>query len=217
MRDSDKREFSELISATLKIYRAEADTEVLRLWWAILCQHEMSAVSAGFRAFLSDKKSKFQPVPADIIDFIERIVPDGRLGADEAWAMIPRNEYASVVMTDEMSEALGIAQPLLDVGDPVAARMAFKESYKRIVERNKVSGIAPKWFPSLGRDPTMREEAVNEAVRFGRLTSEHSVKLVPSISSATSCLAIEDRREISPEQIKDNLARLREIKLRKVA
>lgn len=210
MRDSDKKAFAELVRATLKMYRAEADAEVLRLWWAIMCQHEMNVVSAGFSAFLSDKKSKFQPVPADIIEFIERLVPDGRLGADEAWAMIPRDEHVSAVMTDEMSEAMGAAQPLLDEGDQVAARMAFKEAYVRIVEKNKLAGIAPKWFPSLGRDPAMREAVLVEAVRLGRLSVEHASVTAPAIS-APSPAAIEDKRGISREQAIANIAQLKQM------
>lgn len=213
MRDSDKKEFAELVRATLKMYRAEADAEVLRLWWAILCRHEIGVVSAGFSAFLSDKKSKFQPVPADIIEFIERLVPDGRLGADEAWAMIPRDEHASAVMTEEMAEAMGAAQPLLDEGDQVAARMAFKEAYVRIVENNKLSGIAPKWFPSLGRDPAMREAVMNDAVRRGRLGLDHAAKSVPAIADRTQNrrLAIEDKAPVSNAKALENLAKIRQM------
>ena len=213
MRDSDKKAFAELVRATLKMYRAEADAEVLRLWWAILCRHEMNVVSAGFSAFLSDKKSKFQPVPADIIEFIERLVPDGRLGADEAWAMIPRDEHTSVVMTEEMAEAMGAAQPLLDEGDQVAARMAFKEVYVRIVEKNKLAGISPKWFPSLGRDLAMRETVINEAVRLGRLGFEHAAKSVPAIADRVQSqrLSIEDKAPVSHTKALENLAKIRQM------
>ena len=110
---------------------------------------------------------------------IERINPDGRPGADEAWAMIPRDEATSVVMTEEMAEAMGIAQPLLDEGDQVAARMAFKAAYDRITDANKRSGIKPKWFPSLGHDKNGREAVLVEAVRLGRIDEGHAVMLLP--------------------------------------
>lgn len=121
---------------------------------------------------------------------IERINPDGRPGADEAWAMIPRDEFTSAVMTEEMAEALHIAQPLLDEGDQVAARMAFKEAYARIVDANKRNGIKPKWFPSLGHDKEGREVVLVEAVRLGRLGVEHAAKLLPPDKKQT-LLAVE--------------------------
>lgn len=145
-----------------------------------------------------------------IVDALDKVCPDGRPGADEAWAMIPRDEHVSAVMTEEMSEAMGIAQPLLDEGDQVAARMAFKDAYNRIVETNKMSGVDPKWFPSLGCDAEMRVTVMNEAVRLGRLTADHAAKSVPAISAPTS-ISIGDKREISQEQINANIARLRNI------
>src|ERR1043165_278765 len=67
-----------------------------------------------------------------IADVIQRL-DDGRPGPEEAWAMIPQDEAPSVVWTQEMASAFGIALPLMD--DPVAARMAFKEAYAKAVAK----------------------------------------------------------------------------------
>jgi hypothetical protein len=91
--------------------------------------------------------------------------------------MIPRDEYASAVMTEEMADAMRIAKPLLDEGDQVAARMTFKEAYTRIVDANKRNGIKPRWFPSLGHDKEGREPAIAEAVRLGRMGAQHAISL----------------------------------------
>lgn len=123
------------------------------------------------------RESKFKMTLAAVIEKVEQLQPDGRPGADEAWAMIPKNEQTSAVMTEEMAEAMGIAQPLLNDGDKIAARMAFKEAYARIVGANKTAGIKPKWFPSLGADKTGRDLVIAEAVRLGRLDVNHAIGL----------------------------------------
>ena len=125
------------------------------------------------------RESKFKLTLAAIIEQIEKLNPDGRLGDDEAWAMMPRDEHTSVVMTNEMAEALGIAQSLLDSGDDVGARMAFKSSYNRIVEANSRIGKAPEWFASLGWDKNGREQVLLDAVEKGRLTVQHVAMLLP--------------------------------------
>jgi len=54
--------------------------------------------------------------PLRISEILSRI-RDGRPDADEAWAMMPQDELASVVWTDEMAKAWGIVMPLLEAGD----------------------------------------------------------------------------------------------------
>jgi hypothetical protein len=175
MFDNEKRIFSDLLDAVLPIYRMEASKETKRLWWEILKRHNMADVSAAFGEHVS-KNSK-GITPADICNLIAAANPDGRPGADEAWAMLPyQDEDASVVMTEEMAEAFGIAQ---EVDDRNGARMAFRDAYNRIVERNKRAGIKPKWFPSLGNDKNGREVVLNEAVRLGRLSAGHVLNLLP--------------------------------------
>lgn len=213
MLDTDKKEFAELVRTTLKVYRAEADSDVLRLWFGVLARFDMALVRAAFIEFVSNAKSKFQPVPADIVAMIEKLTSDGRPDANEAWAMIPKNEDDSVVMSQEMAEALGIAQPLLDEGDAIGARMAFRDAYSRIVERNKLARIAPSWFPSLGRDAEMRVAALEVAARAGRIGANHVAALLPPVQSAAllakKTLAIEHKSGLSKEQ---QLARCTELK-----
>lgn len=113
-------------------------------------------------------------------DVISR-VDDGRPGAEEAWAMMPLDEAQSVVWSDEMAEAFGIVGPMLADGDRVAARMAFKEVYTRLVTRNRDAGQAVRWTPSLGHDPRGREPALQVAVAAGRMSLEHARELAPAL------------------------------------
>lgn len=175
MLDHDKHEFSGILDAVLPIYRMEASKNTKRLWWEVLKRHSIADVSAAFGEHVSRNARGI--TPADIANLIAAANPDGRPGADEAWAMLPyQDESSSVVMTEEMAEAFGIAR---EVDDKNGARMAFRDAYNRIVERNKRAGVAPKWFASLGSDKQGREMVLGEAVRLGRITQDHAAVLLP--------------------------------------
>lgn len=187
MLESDKSEFKVLLETTFETYRVQAPgVNVLRLWWGVLSQYDICDVRAGFNAFCADQANKFPPVPAHIVDAIERRSPDGRLGADEAWALYPKNEMDSAVISDEMAEAMGVARGLLDDGDETGARMAFRDAYNRIVARNKARGIPVRWFPSFGTNPQGRFAAVDDAVKLGRLEKNHAAGLLPAPEGAQS-------------------------------
>jgi hypothetical protein len=105
---------------------------------------------------------------------------DGRPGPEEAWAMISHalaDERISVVWSDEMALASGPARAIID--DPVAARMAFIERYRSLVQKARDKGEPVKWTPSLGWDAAGREGPLLEAVRLGRLGAQHAAGLLP--------------------------------------
>lgn len=116
-----------------------------------------------------------------IADVVTRL-DDGRPGAEEAWAMIPRAESATCVWTEEMAAAYGVASPLLNAGEDIPARMAFKEKYLSLVAASRDARIPVRWIPSLGFDPNGREAPLEEAVRLGRITHQHAITLLPSIA-----------------------------------
>lgn len=105
-------------------------------------------------------------------------ISDGRPGANEAWAELPHSEDASVVWTEEMSQAYGVSCGL---DDRVAARMAFMETYTRLVSEARAAGKPPKWTYSPGFDESGREAALRKAVDLGRLTAGDARKLEPWI------------------------------------
>lgn len=111
-------------------------------------------------------------------DVITRL-DDGRPGPEQAWAMLPHDEQTSTVWSDEMAQAWGVALPLLDEGDKVAARMAFKETYTKLVSEARDQKRGPKWTVSFGRDRNGRQAALAEAVRHNRLSLDHAVQLLP--------------------------------------
>ena len=221
MLESDKKEFASIISATLKTYRVEPDADVLRLWWGVLSLYSIEQVRNGLNRFVSNKENKYSVVPAHIVEAIVQNNPDGRLGADEAWATYPRNEADSAVITDEMAEAMQVAYPLLQEGDKIGARMSFKEAYNRITEQNKTNNILPKWFPSLGHSKDGRQQVLEQAVKLGRITQDHALSLLPApnnedftnaVLKIKSTLAIANNEKITDEdraKAKEEMAKLR--------
>ena len=113
-------------------------------------------------------------------DVLSRI-DDGRPGPEQAWAMIPQSENQSVVWTEEMANAFGVARGLLDSGEKVAARMAFKEVYIKLVSDARDGKTKVSWTPSLGHDRHGREAVLSEAVNLGRLSYEHALEIIPSL------------------------------------
>lgn len=127
--------------------------------------------------------------PLKVADILARI-DDGRPEAEEAWAMMPESELASVVWTDEMALAWGIALPLLNIGDYGGARAAFRESYTTAVLRARVLRKPVHWMPSLGSDVAARERVLLDAVRKGRLSAAHAEQLLPRGSASDEAAEI---------------------------
>ena len=121
--------------------------------------------------------------PLKISDILARI-SDGRPDTDEAWAMLPQNEWASVVWTDEMAKAWGVATPLLEAGDAGNARAAFREVYDKAVLEARIRHEPPHWTPSLGRDVAERERTLLDALCKHRLSAAHVAQLLLSTSAS---------------------------------
>lgn len=115
-------------------------------------------------------------------DVVSRI-DDGRPGAEEAWAMIPADESQTVVWTTEMAEAYSVCCPLLTAGDKIAARMAFKEAYQRIVSKSRDEASRAEWQVSLGHDIEQRKRALKAAVESGLLTHQAATHAYPALDA----------------------------------
>lgn len=111
-----------------------------------------------------------------VADIVRRL-DDGRPGPEEAWALMPLNEESTVVWTEEMAGAWGVALPLIEEDDRIAARMAFLESYRERVQRARDAGVPVKWTVSLGTNTAARTAAIEQAVRAGRISEERALAL----------------------------------------
>lgn len=104
-----------------------------------------------------------------IAEIIERI-DDGHPGVEEAWGLVPRSESESTVWTDEIREAFFSSAWKLIYDDPIAARMAFKEVYPKLVFAARAKKKKAFWQISLGHDPIDRIRAAKDAINKNRLT-----------------------------------------------
>lgn len=113
-----------------------------------------------------------------IADVIQRL-DDGRPGPEEAWAMLPRDEATTVVWTKEMSGAWGVAMPLIASGDIIAARMAFLERYRMLMQQARDQGVPVAWEVTLGHDRAARAGPILDAIDKGRLPQSVAIALLP--------------------------------------
>ena len=119
-----------------------------------------------------------------LADVIARI-DDGRPTADEAWAEVPHDERASAVWTTEAAQAFGLAFELIAAGDRVAARLAFRDAYNRLVAEARDQRRPVRWEVSLGHDRTQRAVVLQRAVERGRIPAEYATRLLPPESVAS--------------------------------
>jgi hypothetical protein len=139
---------------------------------------------------------------------------DGRPEPETAWALCPKTEAASVVWTEEMATAFGVARLLLRDGDPIAARMAFREAYIAELAIARRRGIAVKWEASLGHDRYGRVAVLRQAADEGRISHNQARALLGELADELGpqedgrALSAHDPREELTEETKKMVARM---------
>lgn len=187
MRDVDFDAFAALIDDTAALLarpgQPPLSATARAMYFRALQQHTLSAVRAAIDAHVKDpQRGRFFPMPADLIAQIAGLAErDGRPGAEEAWAIAlrSRDEAETVIWTTEIAKAFVIARPVLDGGDEVGARMAFRESYSRLVDEARHGRTPAAWSASLGFDQERRRKAIGAAVSAGLLPMTE-VPLLPA-------------------------------------
>ena len=184
VRQEDFKKFKDGLHGVYSFYGKDLLPFALDVWWGALKRFELPEVIEAFNQHLvSQASGQFLPKPADILKQLGAEDRDGaRLGSSEAWAIAisAYDEAATVMLNDEIVEAMDIARPVLDAGDEIGARAAFREAYDRIVLRNRSACRPVKWWPSLGHDVTRREEVIRSAVDRGLLTQEQANPYLPA-------------------------------------
>lgn len=184
MRESDLEPFAELLDAVCLLLSRGAyvpSAQNLAVWFRALAAYDIATVRAAFDAHVKDpERGRFVPTPADVIAQITgAAAADGRPGSEEAWATAigSRDEAATVVWTEETAQAWAIARPVMDLGDEVGARMAFRQAYDRMVHAARAHRQPCRWTASLGWDGQRRQLAIEAAVNAGRLPAQEHVAL----------------------------------------
>lgn len=146
---------------------------------------------------------------------------DGRPGKDEAWAIAlsASDEYETVVLTEEIRQAMSASNPILEVGDKVGARMAFMSAYERLVVAARAEDLPAKWSVSLGYDAGRRVIAIESAVRSQLISHEVGTKYLADLrvepvtaegQAIAGLLTGEVRAQVAPK-IRAKLAEVRSI------
>ena len=206
MQAAEKRQFIGMLPETLASYgKPLPEGAILGAWWSNLEPFPLNVVDRAFSDYRAES-GEFAPVPAGIAKRCRSM--DGRPSDDEAWAiaLTSRDEADTVVWTTETAEAFGICSPVLNMGDEVGARMAFKDAYNRLVANARSAGQPAAWNASLGWDAKKREAAISRAHVAGLLAAPAVHALLPNYSDQT----IGEESPSGLKMVKDALADLRD-------
>lgn len=185
MQPNDNDAFGKRLAGVFEVYnRARPSAEAMAVWWRILQPFALDAVSRALGTY-TRTEPKFPPTPAQILELLGQGSGDSRLTADEAWpvALASQDEAETVVWTDEIAQAFAACRPVLDAGDDVGARMAFRAAYERLVTTARMEGKPAAWVVSLGFNAERRAIALERAVHLGQLAAPAVEHLLPAPAS----------------------------------
>lgn len=196
MRPDDAPAFFKLLDDTYDMIGKSPAAKVISptakaLFFTDLKRYPLELIEAALSAHrLDPDRGRFTPTVADISSQIERRRPLQWVGADEAWAALPKSENEPGILNQVTVQALAAAQPLLDDGDTIAARMAFKNCYDRLVSRAKLDRINPEYFLSPGGTMEDQQAVREEGQRQGLLPA-------PPVPSTQQMLAPPSRANVA--------------------
>lgn len=171
MRTEDMPQFAKLLADVLAGYGKKLpEAAEINMWFRQLSPFLPAVVEKAFAAYCMERPD-FAPAPNGIVARCKLL--DGRPDDNEAWAIAitSQDERETVVWTQEMAEAFRVASPLMAAGDEIGARMAFKDSYKRLVDNARATNKPACWSVSAGWDGDRRQIAVQKAVVAGLLAA----------------------------------------------
>ena len=184
MLPTDKPAFAALIAKTWRFYDKTPTAETAADWFDVLESFPLDAIAIAFKRHLTDPKAgPYLPKPGDIIRHLPiSQTDDGHPGPDEAWGLLLRfmgDERETGVLTEEIRAGWQACQPILDLGDEVGARMCFLDVYRRRMLDARQRGNPAHWTVTLGTDPTLRMQRLNEAVAARRIDVDQARSLLP--------------------------------------
>ena len=169
-----RKELIEQVAITLELGGADLSTAAKEVIVSELKAYPELDVARALQRCRRELKGR-----VSFADIHSRI-PGARPSANEAWGTLPRSERRSVVWTTETSEAFGEIREILDRGDEVGARLAFREIYERKVRESEDSGIPVKWEFSGGDDQGERIRVLQTAVAQNKIPKELALKIEPT-------------------------------------
>ena len=217
MNKQDLKPFSVLLAEVSATYGRPSSEGQVSMFFGVLSDYSFSEVRCAMLEHMRDPdKGRFMPLPADLIARMSGgLVNDGRPGDEEAWAISRKamDELDTVVWTEEMRQAFGICRPVLEAGDEIGARMAFKQSYARMVSEARARRELAVWSCSLGDDKERRMIAIERAVKEGKISQFSAAGLLPApkieISGLLGCSASDSEKKKAAENCRKLLEMLK--------
>lgn len=168
MKNTDKPKFVEILTGCASVFRHQLDDAGFAVFWSILAEFELTQVVNAFEQHL--RESKFFPTPAEIINLIPGSKAKQHLSGPEAWSVAVKlqDETDTVIVTQQILEAWGVAYKVLCTGDKYGARTAFISAYDR-ADKSQV----PKWTVSPGTHVHLRHDRVKQSVLAGMLLESY--------------------------------------------
>ena len=208
MLPTDKPAFAALIAKTWRFYDKTPSAETVADWFELLQDFPLDAIATAFKRHLTDSKAgPYLPKPGDIIRQLPTAsTDDGHPGPDEAWGLLLRlvnDERETGVLTEQMRAGWQACQPILDLGDEVGARMCFLDVYRRRMAEAHQNGFKAHWTPTLGADPALRVQRLNEAVAARRIGIDQARSLLPgpTLGSLDQVAGLLEGPEASPQDL----------------
>lgn len=206
MTHNDFERFATLWGAAWDQAGAKITATAIELAFEALVDYEVSQIQRALSLHMRDPdRGRFAPKVADVVGILQPVDSALWPNADEAWALCVRSfdESDTVVICDEIMQAREICQPVMDIGDEIGARVAFRDAYNRTIACSKLQGKKPRWWISQGHNREMREMRITEAVRQGRLHRSQAMTLLgydPTVSDVRF-ICDERSRNDGPVQI----------------
>lgn len=178
MDSSERKQFTIALHALAELHGRKITATGMSMYFRALERYPWEEIRKAMDAHVCDsKEGKFFPLPGHIIGKISET--NKRQSADEIWASLPLSEQDSVYWTNETKQAFfQAALPLIELGDMMAARMAFRAAYDRICEENKMHSIQYEFSP--GWNEAGRETCLQKAIDRGLLTRPEAQRLLPT-------------------------------------
>lgn len=206
MRECDYDDFAAMLDAVYSLHNKTLNSVARGLFFRAMSNFSLADFRRALDAHVCDPhRGQYAPKPADLIAQLDAsLAADDRPGAEEAWALAltSRDEAATVVWTEETAQAFAICRPVLETGDEVGARMAFKDAYNRLVLAARRAGRLPQWRASLGWDMAQRESVLTRALEQQRLPAPQARVLLPAPAQDDG---------VSSDTVRQNLKRLRQL------
>lgn len=210
MHDRDAQPFFDLLDDVWGMYpQAKVPSDGQKaMFFRALSDLTIAQVRAGFDAHVRDpQRGRFAPLPADVIAQVEgNAARDTRPGPEEAWsiALQANDEAKTLVWTEEIAQAWGIAGEVRRQGDDIGARMTFKEAYNRLVAEARAARKPAQWTATLGLDASQRDEALQRAHSAGLLPKPERLSELPAPAHAMSM-----SNRGMPDSVREKLTALR--------